>query len=106
MLGAISLDEDKLKVIRNIAYFLNQFVSNDPERPRYGYIDRLSVPYNHEIVLVSIQEALREARSAEYWIPSEDVVEDFLKLCGEDLRYATIASALALTYGKSEGKMR
>lgn len=100
MSEAVPLDKDKLEVIRNIAYFLNQFVSKDPERPRYSYIDRLSAPYNQEIVLISMQEALREARSAGYWVPTEDIVENFLKLCGEDLRYATIVSALALTYGK------
>lgn len=94
------MDEDKLEVIRNIASFLNQFISKDPERPRYSYIDRLSAPYNQEIVLISLQEALREARSAGYWVPNEDIVENFLKLCSEDLRYATITSALALTYGK------
>lgn len=98
------MDEDRLEVIRNIACFLNQFVSKDPERPRYSYIDRLSAPYNQEIVLITIQEALREARSAKYWVPNEDIVENFLKLCGENLRYATIASALALTYGKSGEK--
>lgn len=98
------MDEEKLEVIRHIARFLNQFVSKDPERPRYSYIDRLSAPYNQEIVLVTMQEALREARSADYWIPTEDVVENFLKLCSEDLRYATITSALALTYRKGEEK--
>ncbi|MEM3449285.1 MAG: hypothetical protein QXU11_12260 [Thermoproteota archaeon] len=104
MSGTISLPEEKLEVIRGIARFLNQFVSKDPERPRYSYIDRLSAPYNQEMVLITIQEALREARSAEYWVPREDVVENFLKLCNEDLRYATITSALALTYGRNGEK--
>ncbi|MEM2173317.1 MAG: hypothetical protein QXS66_08815 [Thermoproteota archaeon] len=102
MSGTVSLEKDRLEVIQNIAHFLNQFISKDPEKPRYSYIDRLSSPYNYEVVLVSIQEALREARSADYWIPNEEIVEKFLKLCSEDLRYATITSALALTYGKGE----
>jgi len=91
-------------VIRDVARFLNQFVARDPTRPRYSYIDRLSTPYNKEIVLITLQEALREARSADYWIPKEDIIEDFIKLCNEDLHSATITSALSLTYGKEKEK--
>jgi hypothetical protein len=100
----VSLDEEKWNIMRNVASFLNQFVSKDPKRPRYSYIDRLSAPYNQEIILITMQEALREARSADYWVPDENDIENFLKLCGEDLHYATITSALALTYRRREEK--
>ncbi|MEM4447220.1 MAG: hypothetical protein QW461_08015 [Candidatus Jordarchaeales archaeon] len=91
------LSEEEWGVLRDIAGFLRQFVEYDPERPRYGYIDRLATPYNLKIVELTLEEALREARSSgDFWIPSEESVKRFLELCSRDLRYSTIVAALAL----------
>jgi len=96
------IGDEEWKALYEVARFLNQFITKS-DRPRYGYIDRLANPYNHKVVEVTLQEALREARSAEYWIPSAEAIKRFIELCGEDLRYATITSALALAYHGKEG---
>jgi len=97
-----SIKEEEWRVLREIAKFLNQFITHE-KGPRYSYIDRLAAAYNSKIVEVTIQEALREARSAEFWVPDIESVEKFIELCNEDLKYSTIASALALAYQSRGG---
>jgi hypothetical protein len=97
-----SIREEEWKVLREIAKFLNQFITHEGG-PRYGYIDRLAAAYNSKIVEVTIQEALREARSADFWVPDIESIRKFIELCDEDLRYSTIASALALAYQSRGG---
>lgn len=93
--------QEDWKTIEEISKFFNQFV-NKADRPRYGYIDRLASPYNQRIVEVTLQEALREACSAGFWIPSTASVRRFIELCNKNLRYSTIMSALALAFPKRE----
>jgi hypothetical protein len=97
-----SIKEEEWRILREMAKFLNQFITHE-KGPRYGYIDRLAAAYNSKIVEVTIQEALREARSAEFWVPNMESIEKFIELCDEDLRYSTIASALALAYQSRGG---
>lgn len=95
------LSQEDWEIIEDIARFLNQFITKT-DRPRYCYIDRLATPYNQQIVEVTLQEALREAWSAEFWVPSMTNVKKFIELCNKDLQYSTIMAALALAYPKRE----
>jgi hypothetical protein len=94
--------EEEWKILEEIAKFLNQFISHE-KGPRYSYIDRLAAAYDPRIVEITIQEALREARSADFWVPDIDSVKKFVELCNKDLRYSTRASALALAYQSKRG---
>lgn len=101
----LPLSDEEHAVIREIAKFLNQFIVAE-KGPRYGYIDRLAAPYNPKIVEITLQEALREARSASFrFLPSATSVEKFIELCNKDLRYSTLASALALAYQGKGGEI-
>lgn len=90
-------------VVRTIGGFLGQFLYKE-ERPRYGYIDRIASAYRPEVVETALVEALREAHSErrKYWIPDRDTIEEFIKLCDTDLRYARRAAILAFGYVKAE----
>lgn len=102
MSGVFPSDEE-WRVLQDMARFLNQFIAQE-ERPRYGYIDRLATPYSSKIIEITLQEALREARSANFWVPDVDCVRKFVELCNKNLRYATITSALALAYQRGGAK--
>jgi len=100
-MSGVAPSKDEWDVLHEIARFLNQFLTKG-DRPRYGYIDRLANPYQPKVIEVTLQEALREARSADYWVPSADVIRKFIELCNKDLSYATITSALALAFQRKE----
>jgi|GEM_PF-6201591 len=102
MKSSPSIGEEEWRILREIARFLNQFLTHE-RGPRYSYIDRLAAAYNSKIVEVTIQEALREAHSADFRIPDVESIKKFIELCMEDLRYSTIASALALAYQTKGG---
>jgi len=109
-MSSLELSDEEWSVLRRLAKFFNQFITYDENRPRYSYIDRLAAPYNPKVVEVTVQEALREARSAarlaarsaKFDVPTADDVRKFLELCNKDLRYSTIVSALALARQSGE----
>jgi hypothetical protein len=95
-------EKEEWEILEEIAKFLNQFVSHE-KGPRYSYIDRLAAAYDPKIVEITIQEALREARSANFWVPAMESIKKFIELCNKDLRYSIRTSALALAYRSKGG---
>jgi predicted HicB family RNase H-like nuclease len=96
------MNEEEWNTLEEIAKFLNQFVSHE-KGPRYSYIDRLAAAYDPKIVEITMQEALREARSANFWVPAIESVKKFIELCNKDLKYSIRTSALALAYRSKGG---
>lgn len=84
--------EEEWKAIQDVAAMLRAHVKDE----NYSYVDKLANAFNSYVAEVSIEEALRAARSKESWIPSEESVRTVIKLLREDLSVARIIAALSL----------
>ena len=97
--------KDDIEVAEPIARMLRYYVQNR----RYGYIDRLANAYKPEVAIVVLEEALREARSAQgigerVYVPSEEETRAFMRRVMEDMSIVKVVAALALSYGVRRGE--
>lgn len=94
-------DKEEWEAIEDVARMLREHVKDE----NYSYVDKLANAFNSYVAEVSLEEALRAARSKRTWIASEKHVKDVIKLLREDLGTARVIAALALAIpSKIEGE--
>lgn len=94
-------DEEEWKAMRDVARMLRDHVKDE----NYSYVDKLANAFNSYVAEISIEEALRAARSKGTWIASEEHVKAVINLLREDLSAARVIAALALAVpSKIEGE--
>lgn len=94
-------DKEEWEAIEDVARMLREHVKDE----NYSYVDKLANAFNSYVAEVSLEEALRAARSKGTWIASEKHVKDVIKLLREDLGTARVIAALALAIpSKIEGE--
>lgn len=85
-------NEEEWKAIEDVARMLREHIKDE----NYSYVDKLANAFNSYVAEVSIEEALRAARSKGTWIASEVDVKTVIKLLREDLNVSRVIAALAL----------
>ena len=88
--------EDEWKAIEDVADMLRGHVRDN----NFSYVDKLANAFNSYVAEVSIEEALRAARSKGGWVASEESVKTVIKLLRKDLSTARVIAALALASPK------
>ena len=95
----VDFTEKEWESMRSVARMLNFFVRNN----KYGYVDRLANAYSAAAAVQTLEEALREARSAlsqgeAVHIPSDDSLRTVIELLGRSRGAAKIIASLALAF--------
>ncbi len=107
----ISQNHRGWEALREVAQALSCFA----EEKQYTYIDRIGDALSPEIAVKALKDALRALRSVKASnpllpLPSMEAVESVIKMISENIEYASVLAALALTgkctpiFGKKEGE--
>ena len=88
--------EDEWRAMEDVADMLRVHVRDN----NFSYVDKLANAFNSYVAEVSIEEALRAARSKGSWVASEESVKTVIKLLRRDLSTARVIAALALAAPK------
>jgi len=91
--------KEEWESMHEVARMLNYFVRSS----KYGYVDRLANAYSLSAAIQTLEEALREARSAQsqgekVHIPSDDAIKVTFELLSRRLEAAKVIASLALAY--------
>ena len=88
--------ENEWKAMQDVASMLRGHVRDN----NFSYVDKLANAFNSYVAEVSIEEALRAARSKGGWVASEDNVKTVINLIRRDLSATRVIAALALSAPK------
>ena len=91
--------EEEWEAMRDVSRMLNYFVRNN----KYSYVDRLANAYGMFSAVQTLEEALRDARSAlgqgeMVHIPSEESFRTVIELLERNLDAAKVIAGLALAF--------